>query len=213
VIVAFDWVAASSIATAVATLVLAFATFAAVRSANRAARVAEQSLLASLRPLLAPTRLDDPPQKVGFADNRWFLIPGSHAVAEIGDGAIYFAIAVRNVGTGIAVIHGWHLDRGDLTGIRSHEPIDDFRRLTRDLYVAPGELGFWQGALRDPSDPWFAVARSAIETRDRLALEVLYGDHELGQRSITLFLLNPLDDGGWLTSVARQWNVDRADPR
>ena len=75
-IVALDWVAASSIATAAATLVLALATFAAVRSANRAARVAEQSLLASLRPLLAPSRLDDPPQKVGFADDRWFRVPG-----------------------------------------------------------------------------------------------------------------------------------------
>jgi hypothetical protein len=140
VTVAFDWVAASSIATAAATLVLALATFAAVRSANRAARVAEQSLLASLRPLLSPSRLDDPPQKVGFFDNRWFLIPGSHGVADVDEGVIYFAIAVRNVGTGIAVIHGWYLHIDELTGIRAHAPIDDFRRLTRDLYVAPGEL-------------------------------------------------------------------------
>lgn len=211
--VAFDWVAASSIATAVATLVLASATFLAVRSANRAARVAERSLLASLRPLLAPSRLDDPPQKVGFADNRWFAIPGSHAVAEVADGAIYFAIAVRNVGTGIAVMHGWYLHTDELAAIRAHASLEDFRRLTRDLYVAPGELGFWQGAIRDSSDPLFDTARQAISARSRIALEVLYGDHELGQRSITPFVLNPVDDGSWLTSVARQWNVDRADPR
>jgi hypothetical protein len=57
-----DWVAASSIATAVATLVLAFATFASVRSANRAARATETSLLAGLRPVLMPSRPEDPPQ-------------------------------------------------------------------------------------------------------------------------------------------------------
>jgi hypothetical protein len=45
-IVAVDWVATSSIVTAAATLVLAVATFASVRSANRAARVAGRSLLA-----------------------------------------------------------------------------------------------------------------------------------------------------------------------
>jgi len=213
VIVALDWVAASSIATAAATLVLALATFAAVRSANRAARVAERSLLASLRPLLAPSRLDDPPQKVGFSDDRWFRVPGSQAIAEAADGAVYFAIAVRNVGTGIAVLHGWYLHTEDLMGVRAHASIDDFRRLTRDLYVAPGELGFWQGAIRDSSDALFGVARDAIADRRRIGVEVLYGDHELGQRSITLFLLNPRDDGSWLTSVARQWNVDRADPR
>jgi hypothetical protein len=212
-IVALDWVAASSIATAVATLVLAIATFAAVRSANRSARVAERSLLAGLRPLLTPTRLDDPPQKVGFADNRWFTVPGSQGVAEAADGAIYFAIALRNVGSGIAVMHGWYLHTNELSGIQAHASIDDFRRLTRDLYVAPGEPGFWQGAIRDASDPLFAQARAAIESGERIALEVLYGDHELGQRAITLFILNPMPDGRWLATVARQWNVGRADPR
>jgi len=77
--VAVDWVAVSSIVTAAATLVLAIATFASVRSANRAARAAERSLLAGLRPLLAPSRLDDQPQKVGFADDKWFLVPGGAA--------------------------------------------------------------------------------------------------------------------------------------
>ena len=63
---ATDWVTISALATAAGTLVLALATFASVRSANRAARVAERSLLAGLRPLLVPSRLDDPPQKIGF---------------------------------------------------------------------------------------------------------------------------------------------------
>jgi hypothetical protein len=61
-----DWVTISSLATAGGTLVLAGATFAAVRSANRSARVAERSMLAGLRPLLMPSRLQDPPQKVGY---------------------------------------------------------------------------------------------------------------------------------------------------
>ena len=42
---ATDWVTISALATAGGTLVLALATFASVRSANRAARVAERSLL------------------------------------------------------------------------------------------------------------------------------------------------------------------------
>jgi hypothetical protein len=213
VIVALDWVAASSIATAAATLVLALATFAAVRSANRAARVAERSLLANLRPLLMPSHLDDPPQKVGFQDDQWFQVPGSGAIAEATGDAVYLAIAVRNVGTGIAVLHGWYVRTDELTGITVHAPLDDFRRLTRDLYVAPGELGFWQGAIRDSADPLFRAVGDKIAARERFAVEVLYGDHELGQRAITLFLVTALQDGRWLTSVARHWNVDRPDPR
>ena len=61
-----DWVTISSLATAGGTLVLAVATFASVRSANRAARAAEESLLDGLRPLLVTSRLQDPPEKVSF---------------------------------------------------------------------------------------------------------------------------------------------------
>jgi len=209
---ATDWVTVSSIATAAATLVLALATFASVRSANRAARVAERSLLAGLRPLLMPSRPDDPPQKVGFADERWFLVPGSGAICEVAPESIYLAAAMRNVGSGIAVLHGWYLDTED-TRSNEHVALDDFRRLTRDLYIAPAEIGFWQGALRDPSEPVFAQARSAIEAPRRIAVEILYGDVELGRRVISRFGLSPRDDGTWLVTVARHWNVDGAAPR
>jgi len=210
---AVDWVAVSSIVTAAATLVLAFATFASVRSANRAARVAESSLLAGLRPLLMPSRPDDPPQKVGFADDKWFLVPGSGGVAEAADSAVYLAIAVRNVGTGIAVLHGWYFNPETQMGAADHPPVEEFRRLTRDLYIAPGEVGFWQGVFRDAADPLFAAARAAIEERRRIPIDVLYGDHELGQRSITRFGLMPREDGRWIATVGRHWNVDRPDPR
>jgi hypothetical protein len=206
-------VAASSIATAFATLVLALATFASVRSANRAARAAERSLLANLRPVLLPSRPEDPAQKVGFMDDKWFLVPGSGAIAEATAENIYLAMSVRNVGSGIAVMHGWHLYTERMVGSVDHAPLDEFRRLTRDLYVAPGEVGFWQGAFRDPMDAVFASVRATIETRHPLSIEVLYGDHELGQRSISRFALTPRDEDKWIVSVARHWNVDRPDPR
>lgn len=210
--IAVDWVAVSSIVTAAATLVLAIATFASVRSANRAARAAERSLLAGLRPLLVPSRFDDPPQKVGFADEKYLLVPGGGAAVDVGDGAVYLAIAVRNVGSGIAVLHGWHAAPDVTLAAADAAPLDEFRRLTRDLYIAPGEVGFWQGAFRDPADDLFASVRSAIEEPRRFTVDVLYGDHELGQRSITRFALSPRGDR-WLATVARHWNVDRPDPR
>ena len=49
-----DWATISALATAGGTLVLAVATFASVRSGNRAARLAERSLELGLRPLLMP---------------------------------------------------------------------------------------------------------------------------------------------------------------
>jgi hypothetical protein len=47
-----DWSTVAPLATALGTLVLALATFVAVRAANRAARVAEYSMQIGIRPLL-----------------------------------------------------------------------------------------------------------------------------------------------------------------
>jgi hypothetical protein len=208
-----DWVTISALATAGGTLVLAGATFASVRSANRAARVAERSLLAGLRPLLMPSRLDDPPQKVGFQDEKWLYVPGGGGAAEATDEAIYLAIAVRNAGAGIAVLHGWYFYPEVQLGDAPHPSPDEFTRLTRDLYIAANDVGFWQGTFRDPSTEEFRTARRAIDSRARLMVDVLYGDHEGGQRTISRYLLAPKDDGGWFAAVGRHWNVDRDDPR
>ena len=98
----------SSLATAGGTLVLAIATFSSVRSANRSARVAEQSLLVGLRPVLIPSKEDDPVERVGFGDGRRLEVHGHGGAIELGDGIVYMAIALRNGGQGLAVIHGWH---------------------------------------------------------------------------------------------------------
>ncbi len=210
-----NWVTISSLATAGGTLVLAAATFASVRSANRAARVAERSLLVGLRPLLVPSRLDAPPEKVGFADDKWVLVPGGGAVAEAADDAVYLALSLRNVGSGIAVLHGWRFfpERLLSSAVADHSPLEEFTRLTRDLYVPAGDVGFWQGTFRDPDSPEFAAARRAIEARESLTVELLYGDYEGGQRVISRFAVIPRDDGKWIAAAGRHWNVDGADPR
>jgi hypothetical protein len=100
-----DWVMISSLATAGGTLVLAGAPFASVRSANRAARVAAQSLLIGLRPLLGPTRPDDPAQQVLWGDGFRVTLGPGQAEASEGDGGLYFAFTLRNVGSGLAVLH------------------------------------------------------------------------------------------------------------
>lgn len=126
---------------------------------------------------------------------------------------VYLAIPVRNVGNGIAVMHGWRVSSERVRGRHAHAPLEEFNELTRDLYIAPGEVGFWQGTFRHASDPGFAETREAIDEHERFMVDVLYGDHELGQRSITRFGLTPREDGPWLATVARHWNVDRPDPR
>jgi hypothetical protein len=208
-----DWVTISALATAGGTLVLAGATFASVRSANRAARVAERSLLAGLRPLLMPSRLDDPPQKVTFIDERVLVTKGGEGAAEASSEAVYLAISVRNAGTGIAVLHGWCFYPERLVGGGTPPPPEEFSRLTRDIDVPAGDVGFWQGTFRDPAAPEFAAASAAIAARTPLTVDILYGDHEGGQRTISRFGLLPRDDGGWIAAAARHWNVDRDDPR
>jgi hypothetical protein len=209
---AADWVTISALATAAGTLVLALATFASVRSANRAARVAERSLLAGLRPLLVPSRLDDPPQKVTFIEERYLVARGGTAVAEVNDDAVLLAAALRNVGAGIAVLHGWHFYPEVVTAAE-HLGTEEFTRFTRDIFIAPGEVGFWQGTFRDPATGAFADARRTVESHHSWTVEVLYGDAEGAQRMISRYAMLAGEDGGWLASAGRHWYVDRDAPR
>lgn len=213
-----DWATIASFATAVGTLVLALATFAAIRSSNRSARIAERSFEINLRPVLVTSRLEDPVQKIRWIDDHWARLEGSQASVEVVDGSIYLAISLRNVGPGLAVTFGWAplMDYGPSPEIPHAEP-DDFRTQTRDLYIAPGDIGFWQAAIREASDPVYATMRQRIVDAEPFTIELLYGDHEGGQRTITRFgmIAKRGDDGDvrWFPAVARHWNLDRPDPR
>jgi hypothetical protein len=211
-----DWVTISSLATAGGTLVLAVATFSSVRSANRSARVAERSLLAGIRPVLMPSQLEDVRVKVGFVDNRWLYVPGGGGAAEVTAEAVYLAMSLRNVGNGIAVLHGWKFWPQRMTGSDAAPPPgDEMHRLTRDIYIPTGQVGFWQGVFRDPAADEFTAAADAIAARVPVSIDVLYGDHEGGQRTITRFGMTPREgeDTTWIVAAARHWNIDRGDPR
>jgi len=211
------WVTASSLATAFGTLVLALATFASVRSANRsarsadrAARVAERSLMAGLQPLLVNSRLADADQKITFAEGVWHAVPGGRGMVVVRDDVVFMAVSLRNVGNGLAVLHGWHVQAERLF-TRDHPSIDEFTAQQRDIYIAPGDIGFWQGALRDPQAAVFDPVVAAARAGDSLTLHVLYGDWEGGQRVITQFYLRPAKEN-WIASAVRHFNVDRPDP-
>ena len=85
VLVSTDWATIASFATAFGTLVLAVATFASVRSANRSARVAEEAFQVNLRPVLVTSRMDDPMQKIRWIDDHWARLDGSQGIVELDD--------------------------------------------------------------------------------------------------------------------------------
>lgn len=208
-----DWVTISSLATAGGTLVLAVATFSSVKSANRSARVAERSLLVNQRPLLIPSRENDPLERVRFGDEVVLEVSGHGGAIKAKHDNVYMAIALRNGGSGLAVIHAWHAEVRERA---SGDPpsLGAFRRQTRDLYIPAGETGFWQGAVRGRDDPWYESLGGAAADHQRVMVDILYGDHEGGQRAIGRFAVSewPRVEGE-RADVIRYWNVDRDDPR
>ena len=125
-----NWSTIASLATAGGTLVLAVATFASIRSANRSARIseralgtAERSLLAGQRPLLMNSRFQDPAQKIQYPEGIWLTVDGGTAALEVTGDVVYLGVSIRNVGTGVAVLHGWHVLVG-LPAERSHPPLE-----------------------------------------------------------------------------------------
>jgi hypothetical protein len=169
-----------------------------------------------MRPVLVPSRLEDPPIKVLFAGQRWMRVEGGRGAVEIDDDehVIYMLLGLRNVGAGIAVLRGWYIDHSEQFSLTATPPpLEAFRRQQRDLYIPVGDPGYWQGALRDPTDPDFDQVIAELHDRNAVTIHVLYGDHEGGQRVISRFAIVPIGDSGWLCQVTRHWNIDNDDPR
>jgi hypothetical protein len=193
-----DWTTIASFATAGGTLVLAVATFSAVRSSNRSARIAEESLLTAMRPLLIPSLSDDPVHKVLWNDRHTARVGGGRAIFEEDNGVIYLAIGLRNLGTGIALLHGWYPMPDQAFGDPSHVQAEEFRR---------------EAAVRDSDDPVRRGFLKALEERHPFTIDVLYGDQQGGQRTISRYTVLPAGDDGWYAQAGRHWNLDRPDPR
>jgi hypothetical protein len=218
-----DWAAWG---TSVGTLVLAGATFAAIRSSNRSARIAERSLLAGLQPLLVVASRDDPDEEVQFADGRTFKAGHGSALLHYEGNVIYMAVPLRNAGTGIAYLYGYRLESDPARNFQSvpldsarHRRGDDapdpasFSVQQRDLYIAPGETGFWQAALRDPTALIFDSTLEAIRTLGRITVDLLYGDMEGGQRTITRVVCLPGPEQTWRCDVAHHWRGTLTKPK
>jgi hypothetical protein len=203
-----NWETISSLATAAGTLVLAVATFASVRSANHAARVAERSFRVALRPILAPSKLEDTKQRIMFGDRHWVVLYGGQAAVEMIDEVIYLAMQVRNVGNGIGIIESWLPYDHRATATDGFGGLSEYRAQTRSLWIAPGDVAFWQGALRGVSDPMHGAMAAGIVDGE-IAVDLLYRDHEGGQQTISRFSFVRDEDGErWWASLARHVSVE-----
>ena len=209
----------ADIGTAVGTLILAGATFVSVRASARSTRIAERALLAGQRPVLAPAGPDDPAGSVQFADGRVFPLGNGQALVEQNAGVIYLAIPLCNAGAGLALLRGYYLQgepaghvaqdpRGPARHLRGDAPPQAraFSRQQRDLLISTRRPGFWQAALREPTTQLYKEVSQAIETMGRLTVDVLYGDHEGGQPSITRFVLMP-EARSWRCDATRHWSL------
>lgn len=209
-----SWASISNLATAGGTLVLAAAAFSSIRSANRSAQAAERAVLAGIRPVLLPSRTEDRPEKVIWADSHHVMLEGGGAYVELVGDALYLALALRNVNTGLAVLQGWDAAARVRTAADPHTPAESFRGQSRDLYIAAGDVGFWHAAIRSEHDPAFEPLCTVAKDREPFGIDLLYSDLEGGQRTITRFAVRPRRDGkGWVTAANRHWNLDRPDPR
>jgi hypothetical protein len=210
-----DWATISSLATAGATLLLALGTFASVRSANRAARVAERSLLAGLRPVLAPSRLEDPPTRSPGSTTTgrrsaaaW---PPSSSSTTASTWQCRCATSVRASRSCRAGTRHWSTGRDSPTP-SSTSSAASFGTSTFPPAASASGRGRagWRRRLprgRGRRHP------AAAPVRHRAALQ----RHEGGQRTISLFSVSPRaagdDPDQWLCSVGRHWSLDRPDPR
>jgi len=143
-----------------------------------------------------------------FADRHWVTLKGA-------GGSSTSPCWSGNVGNGMAVIQSWLPIAGQRTSADEWGAIDDFRAQTRSLWIAPGDVAFWQGALRDPAEEPFDPIRQAVAD-GAVTIDVLYRDREGGQRTMSRFTLVRRDGEGddegcdWWVSLGMHHELDRA---
>jgi hypothetical protein len=144
-------------------------------------------------------------------DDHITKVEGGRGVLEEENGIFYLAASVRNVGTGLAVLDSWHVMPTLEVPLPDPDPAQ-FRRLGRDLFIAAGDQGFWQGAIRDCDDTLRNELLDLIKEPRRFTVDLMYGDQEGGQRVVTRFSFMPSPSGYMFTTV-RHWYLDRQGPR
>jgi hypothetical protein len=145
-----------------------------------------------------------------FRDGQWLRVEGSEAAVQEQDGTVFLALPVRNVGSGIAVLEGWHPWPELVTSSTEHPPHENFRRQIRDIYVASGDVGMWQGAMRDADDEVRPRMAAALAERRPFVIDLLYSDQVGGHRTISRFVATPAGEDRWTSYVGFHWNLDQA---
>jgi hypothetical protein len=178
--------------------------------------------------VLVSARTDDPETKILFGDGQKFLVPAGTALVEEIDDVVYLGIPLRNVGAGLAVLQRYDLlteyelqdpHQPVNEGVRErlnrhHRPIENFREQQRDIYIAPGDTGYWHAALRDGEDEVHAEVTRALGAGPQpISVDLLYGDHEGGQYTVSRFVALPTEEGRWLCNVVFHWTIESPDPR
>ena len=150
-----DTATIASLATAGGTLVLAVATFTSTRSANRSARIAERALDLNLRPVLIPAHEWDAAERVTFHDEI-VQLRGGFATVEERDGQPLLRRAApqrrrRDRRVDVVARRGRpeRARRSSLDGARLPDLEHASSQQQRSLYVPAGDVGYWQGAIRE----------------------------------------------------------------
>jgi hypothetical protein len=122
---------------------------------------------------------------------------------------VYLGMSLRNVGSGIGVLIGWHAWPSFEDSRQPHVPPEQFRFQSRDLLIPAGGIGLWQGALRDDSDDLHGAIANAAAAHEGFLIDLMYADHRGGQRAITRFAITPVgEEKRWLCGAARHWQLD-----
>jgi hypothetical protein len=75
--------------------------------------------------------------------------------------------------------------------------------------IPAGDIGFWQGAIRDPNDAVYAGLLDAARRRRPFTFDILYGDHESARRTISRFAITPGGESDWYCGAVKRWNLDQ----
>lgn len=209
----------------VATIALAATTLLVAGAATWSAQVTARGFQRSLLPILVPARPDGLARVARFGSERHTTIVNADIYAVVENDRVFLGVAMSNIGSGIAVLHGVAGERlADTAGLTPAAPpgLHGLMRAKVALYAAPQDpavLALWHPNINGlPQEDIYVVAHDAITEHDKFALDLVYTDHTNRQMTISRIELYWANDvgryvartiGHWRRRGVNRWWINR----
>jgi hypothetical protein len=193
----------------IATAALALATLLVAVPAAWSALISAQETKRDLLPVIIPAKAHGIKWIVRFTPHKHVVLENFDSYTDEDDQYVYFAVALRNIGAGIAVVLGTDASpKADLDDLvpKHVAPLSGMRRMARNMYLAKSDAAYLVFWTTSASSGIYKVIYDAVPKRQDIVLDLIYSDQDGRQMTVSRFELSwAMDVNRYVAKIVKHW--------